>query len=199
MSLRVVTPPVEDAALMTLEEAKAQLRVDHDDDDDLIQALIDAALDAIETDVQRRYFAQTIEWVCDAWPAGRPFPLAGIDGAKGMEVTSVTYVDLEGNAQTLDPSQYWVRPIGETIKIVPRWFIWWPLIGDGAERVVVQFTVPDGVIRKGVQHAAKLLVSHWYAHPDAVVGVENRDSSTEMPLGVESLLWRERWDVPEAC
>jgi uncharacterized phiE125 gp8 family phage protein len=198
VSLRVVTPPAEDAALLTQEEAKAQLRVEHDDDDDLIDALIGAALDAIETDVQRRYFAQTLEWVCDGWPAGQAFPIAGIDGAAGMVVESVTYVDLQGDAQVLDPSQYWVRPAGETIKVVPRWFVWWPLLGDGAERVVIRFTVPDGVVRKGVKHAAKLLVSHWYAHPDAVVGVENRDSSTELPLGVESLLWRERWTAP-AC
>ena len=27
-------------------------------------------------------------------------------------------------------------------------------------------------------------MSHWYNHPDAVVGVDNRDSSTEMPLSV---------------
>jgi uncharacterized phiE125 gp8 family phage protein len=199
VSLRVVTPPDPDALVISLEEAKAQLRVDHDDDDIAIESLIGAALDAIETDVQRRYFTQTLEWVCDTWPAGKPFPIAGINGGAGMTVESVTYVDLEGNDQVLDPSQYWVRPIGETIKIVPRWFVFWPLLGDGAERVVVRFTVPDGTLRKGVQHAAKLLVSHWYAHPDAVVGVENRDSSAEMPLGVESLLWRERWEVPDYC
>jgi uncharacterized phiE125 gp8 family phage protein len=199
MPLRVVTPPAEDSALITLAEAKSQLEVVHDRKDLAIQALIDASLDAIETDVQRRYFAQTLEWVCNTWPAGKPFPIAGIDGAQGMAVESVTYVDLEGNSQVLDPSQYWVRPVGETIKIVPRWYVWWPLLGDGAERVVVRFTVPDGTVRKGVKHAAKMLVAHWYFHTEAVVGVENRDSSAELPLGVESLLWRERWEVPPVC
>jgi uncharacterized phiE125 gp8 family phage protein len=200
MALRVVTPPAEDAALISLEEAKAQLEVVHTRKDVAIQGLIDAALDAIETDVQRRYFAQTLEWVCDTWPLGKPFPIAGANhGGQGMAVESITYVDLEGNSQVLDPSQYWVRPTGETIKIVPRWFVFLPLLGDGAERVVVRFTVPDGALRKGVKHAAKLLVAHWYFHPEAVVGVENRDSSAELPLGVNSLLWRERWEAPADC
>ena len=138
------------------------------------------------------------ESTCDTWPAGRPIPVTSADGAAGLSIVSVTYVDLEGNTQPLDESQYWARPIGETLKLVPRWFVWWPLLGDGAERVVVRFEIADATtIRKGVKHAAKLLVSHWYAHPDAVVGVENRDSSAEMPLGVESLLWGERWEVPD--
>jgi uncharacterized phiE125 gp8 family phage protein len=199
MSLRVVTPPADGASLLTLAEAKAHLRVDFTRHDDLIQSYIDAALETIETAAQRRYFAQTLEWVCDTWPAGLPFPIAGIDGAQRMAVESVTYTDINGDAQVLPPDQYWGRPIGETLKLVPRWFVWWPVLGDGAERVVIRFTVPDGTIRKGVKQAAKLLVSHWYAHPDAVVGVENRDSSAEMPLGVESLLWRERWEVPTDC
>jgi hypothetical protein len=110
VALRVVTPAAEEAALLSLEEARAQLRVDFDDQDLLIQGLIDAALDTIETDVHRRYFAQSLEWVCDTWPAGKPFPIAGGDGSFGMTVDSVTYIDLDGNAQVLDPSQYWVRP-----------------------------------------------------------------------------------------
>jgi uncharacterized phiE125 gp8 family phage protein len=119
MSLRVATPPAEGAALLTLAEAKAHLRVDFARHDDLIQGYIDAALETIETAAQRRYFAQTLEWVCDTWPAGLPFPIAGIDGARGMAIESVTYTDLNGDAQPLDPSQYWARPIGETIKLVP--------------------------------------------------------------------------------
>jgi uncharacterized phiE125 gp8 family phage protein len=201
MTLRVVVKP-SSPNLISLDEAKAQLRLqDVDDDDALITRLIGVASRTVETHVQRRYFAQTLEWVCETWPSGKPFPIAGVNGSVGMAVESITYVDTLGEQQTLDPSQYWVRPAGETIKIVPRWFVIWPWLGDGAERVVVRFTVPDPDDRTdedsgapdGAKQAACLLVSHWHAHPDAVVGVENRDSSSEMPLGVDAALWTECW------
>ena len=33
-----------------------------------------------------------------------------------------------------------------------------------------------------------LLVGHWYEHREAVVGVDARDSSTPLPLGVDRIL-----------
>jgi hypothetical protein len=76
MPLRVVTPPAEDAALITLDGGEGAAGGGPRPQGPGHPGLIDAALDAIETDVQRRYFAQTLEWVCDTWPAGKPFPIA---------------------------------------------------------------------------------------------------------------------------
>jgi hypothetical protein len=36
--------------------------------------------------------------------------------------------------------------------------------------------------------AMLFMVSHFYEYRDAVVGVDNRDSSVELPLGVEALI-----------
>ena len=44
-------------------------------------------------------------------------------------------------------------------------------------------TIPDDL-----KAAVKLLIGHWYEHREAVVGVEARDSSTPLPLGVDLIL-----------
>ena len=199
MALRVVSPPEPAegesvAGLITLAQAKAQCRVDADDDDDLLSALILAASGLVEANVQRRYLPQTLAWVLQAWGAHMVLPVAPGGDCTGVTITDVTYVDENGTQQTLDPSIYWARPHGDTLKVVLQWYQIWPWLGDGPERVVVNFQINQkSAPTPAAQHACRLLVSHWYNNPDAVVGVDNRDSSTPMPLGVEALLSPERW------
>ena len=193
MALTVVTPPK--GTLLTLDEAKAQLRVDFDEQDDLINALCLTADEVIQGMTQRRYLPQSLKWVLPSWSRRMLLPVTGVGGYGSLNVNGIDYVDLNGAAQTLDPSQYWARPAGQTLHIIPRWYVIWPWLGDGAERVAIRFSIagaPNGV-PAAVKHAAKMLVSHWFNNPDAVVGVDNRDSSTPIPLGVEQLLSGERW------
>jgi hypothetical protein len=90
---------------------------------------------------------------------------------------------------------YWVRPAGATVAVKRQWFAVWPVLGDGAERVVIRIAISSAAddAPKGVIHAMKLLIAHWFAHREAVVGVENRDSSAPLPFGVEELVSSERW------
>ena len=193
MSLRVVTPAT--GLIMSLDDAKAHLRVTWNDEDDLIQSLIKTAQSVVENWTQRRYMAQTLEWVTDAWSDPMVLPVAPGAGSTAASIVSVTYATSDGSSQILSPTLYWDRPAGETRALVRRWFQMYPWLGDAAERVVIRFsitgdatTVPPGAI-----HAMKLLISHFRENREAVVGVDNRDSSTPLPLGVEMLLMPERW------
>lgn len=194
-ALRVVTPPAEGALLISLEDAKTHLRVDFDDHDQLITSLIQAAGDLVDDMTQRRYFSQTLEWILDRWRGDLVLPIAANGGFANIAVTAVNYYDLSGTAQVLDPTMYWLRPHGATLKLIPRWYVIWPWLGDAAARVSVEIAISvDAVAIPGqVQHAARLLVSHWYNNLDAVVGVDNRDSSGPLPFGVEQLLVGQRW------
>ncbi|HEY3694069.1 head-tail connector protein [Phenylobacterium sp.] len=194
MSVRVITPPTE--TVTAVDEAKLHLRIDASDEDDLVDALTWAAQGQIEATTQRRYCAQVLEWVRDCWGDQMVLPVApGTDCSK-ITVVSVKYVDTTGALQTLDPNLYWVRPHGPTLAVVRRWFTIWPWLGDGAERVVIRFSIAStaGDAPFTVKAAAKLLIGHFYAHREAVVGVDNRDSSAPLPIGVEQLLNAERWD-----
>ncbi len=194
MTVRVVSPPA--GGLISLVDAKAHLRVDTDDEDDLISAVILAAGDLIEQDVQRRFLAQQLEWVLHDWAHGLRLPIAGATNAAGvLAIGQVRYAALDGSTQILDPSLYWDRPSGETRELHRRWGVIWPLLGDAAERLVITMVVTGDptTVPARAQHACKLLVSHLYANREAVVGVEARDSSTPLPFGVEQLLSPLRW------
>jgi uncharacterized phiE125 gp8 family phage protein len=195
MALRVITPPLA-PGLITLDQAKAQLRVIDDLDDTEIGDLIRAASDLVEDYVERRYLAQTLEWTLERWHDAMVLPIAGPLGWDQLTINSITYGALDGTTQTLDPLIYWIRPAGPTVKIVKRWFVIWPWLGDAAERVIINFSVAGTIatVPSRVQHATKLLLSHMFQNRDAVVGVDGRDSSTELPLGVVNLLYSEMWD-----
>ena len=192
MALVVVTKP--DGGLISLDQARAQCRIDTTDDDELLIGYILAATRVIENDVQRRYLPQQLNWIREHWRHHMPLPVAAGGDSSQLAINQISYVDLDGDTQLLDPSLWWSRPDGETLTVVRRWFAVWPLLGDGAQRVVINFSVlpTSGPSDLAVQ-ACRLLVSHYYENRDAVVGVNNRDSSTPVPFGVEALLTSERW------
>lgn len=197
MALRVITPP-QPPGLITLDQGKAQLRVLDGEEDTEIQGMILAASQLVESYVSRKYIAQELEWTLERWHDPMVLPIAPYAGWDQVTINSITYGALDGTTQTLDPEIYWVRPAGPTVKIVKRWFVIWPFLGDAAQRVVINFSVGGDVttVPWSAQHATKLLLSHFYQNRDAVVGVDGRDSSTELPLGVKSLLTDEMWDQP---
>jgi uncharacterized phiE125 gp8 family phage protein len=203
--------------LLSLDEAKAQCRVLHSDDDVLIEALIDAAtqrFDGPSGILGRALVEQTWTLYLDHfhvhWRRGfrlwshplmvprHRWRTIELPLPQLISVASIGYVDCNGDNQTVDPSTYAVLD-GERaeISLLPGQL--WPQTAIQPRAVSISFTCGYGAaaadVPAPIRHAAKLLVSHYYEHRDAVVGVENRDSSTEMPLGVAALiapyrLWR---------
>lgn len=195
MAVRVITPPT--GLIVPLDEVKRHLRVTWSDEDMQITAFILAAWQFVENFVQRRYFAQTLEYVRDSWCDAITLPLAPTgEGGVNASIVSVSYVAADGTTQVLPASTYWDRPDGQTRAFVRRWYSVLPWLGDGAERVVIRFSFLGDVstVPPLVTAAVKLLVAHWYVNREAVVGVENRDSSTELPIGFRDLLISERWN-----
>ena len=193
MAVRIITPA--SGSLVSLSDMKLHLRVSWTDEDAYINALILAAQALVENWTQRRYLAQTLEQVLDHWNDPMVLPVAPGLGSTGASIVSVVYTASDGSTQTLDPSYYWDRPHGETRAVVRRWFVMYPWLGDGAERVVIRFTISGAYtdVPPAIQHGIKLLVSHWREHREAVSGVDGRDSAAPLPLGVRELLTAERW------
>lgn len=71
-SISIKTSPT--AEPITVSEAKAWLRVDHDDEDDLISGLITAARMQIEEWTSRALLTQTIVWTMSEATMGTPSP-----------------------------------------------------------------------------------------------------------------------------
>lgn len=95
MLTRLVTPPAEEP--VTLAEAKAHLRLEHDLDDSYVSTLITAARQYVEEYLWRAVLTQTWELVMDGFPVGVDW----IELPKGelQDVDSVDYLDSEGVAQ----------------------------------------------------------------------------------------------------
>lgn len=121
-----------------------------------------------------------------------------------QSIDSITYLDLGYNENTLpgggDPAtgaggQYVYDLDANPVHIRRAFGVVWPLLGIIPGAVKVTFTCgiaatpatwPDRY--RDIRQFIKLMVSHYYNHRDAVVGVEGRDSSTPLPLGVDAIL-----------
>ena len=164
MTLRVITPPAIEP--VSLETAKAFLRVDGTTEDALITLLIKAAREKGEQLARRAFITQTLEISLDTWPdkcemdVPRP-PLRSI--------TSVKYIDFDDLEHTVEPSTYYVVSQYEPAELVIKTLPGEALRREGA--ITIRFIAGYGDaaadVPERIKSAIQSLVAHWY---------ENRES-----------------------
>jgi uncharacterized phiE125 gp8 family phage protein len=162
---------------VSLAEAKAHLRIDADDEDDLIGALTVAARVAVETEIRRVMIEQSWRAIVETWPAaGTELPVQ-----PALSVDAVRAVDAEGVATTLDPEDYAFEVADGSVKLLD------PAIG--AISYEIDFTAGYGAagadVPQPLKQAIFLLVAHWYEHRSAVTDSEGAAAT---PLGVRELV-----------
>ncbi len=191
---RVTAPQGSPLALADL---KRHLRVDYTDDDALIEGYARAALAQIEGPRGAGICLLTQQWrlSLDGLPCRggwRREPSIEIPMGPVVSIDGVTYLDTSGDLQTLDPALYVYDLDARPVRIVRAFQQSWPACQPQPGSVKVTFTAGFGDKPGNVPHdlkvAAMLLVGHWYEHREAVVGVDARDSSTPLPLGVDRIL-----------
>lgn len=186
MSVVVITPPGE--PVVSIEDAKAHLRVDFDDDNDYIEGLVAAAtgmLDGPAGWLGRALVTQTLEWRGDDFgncDIRLPFPPIA-------EVLSVAYDDESGAEQTIPDTDY--RLVGQPNmpRLALAYGASWPPVRWQSESVRVQYDAGYGSaedVPAPIKQAILLMVGHWYANREAVtIG----QIATEVPLAARSLLF----------
>lgn len=204
MTLVRITPPAQTP--VSLAEAKAHLRVEHDADNDLITGLIEAAtehLDGPNGVLGRALVRQAYElrldgrwWVRQSWYMNSPYwrwdghgfgwairlPLPPL-----ISVDEIRYIDANGQEQVYPAANYTVVGAGAMFggsitnssrAVAP--------VAAGGEAMRVRFTAGYEEVPKPIKQAIKLLVGHWYMSREAVtLAQENRQV---LPIGVQSLL-----------
>lgn len=170
--------------MITIEQAKAHLRVEHSDEDPLIDSLIASAFRYIENRTgqvfdQRPGMVQLI----DSLPAGG----AGLElqWTPVRSVSEVSYVNNAGARETLPGTAVELDPRGVYPLLFPAGTGSWP--EHRPQRASVQITVNAGYesLPADVRAAALLVVGHLYEHRESVVV---GTGATELPMGVEMLL-----------
>lgn len=101
-TLRRTTSP--QGLAVSLEAAKNHLRVAGSSQDDLITNLIKAVTEQLERDIERCIITAGWSQSQDCFPSKGQSVVLNM--SKATTITSVTYVDSDGNSQTLDPAQY---------------------------------------------------------------------------------------------
>jgi uncharacterized phiE125 gp8 family phage protein len=185
MPVVVITPP--QFALVSLEEAKAHLRVEHDDDNDYIEALVETATNTIDGPagwLGRALITQTLEWRGDEFGScdiRLPYPPIAA-------IVSVKYDDSDGVEQTVSSADY--RLVGQSSlpRLALTYGSTWPATRWQNEAVRVRYTAGYGDasddVPAPIRHAVLLMVSELY---------ENREPTTdrprtELPFAVAALL-----------
>lgn len=174
MLLKRTTPPEDEP--VTLDEAKAQLRILHANEDALIQRLIVAVRKHVEDRTGRAFAAQ-------GWTLWLPrFPVSGIIELPRpplVSVEEIKYTDTDGVEQTLSADAYRVYPEGLKGWVQLRANQSWPGTAEDAKAVEIAYTAgygeDDADAVEPAKHAMLLLVEHLY---------HNRGETVEGPIAV---------------
>lgn len=163
-------------APVSVDEAKAHLRIDFDDDDALISDLIEVVIDALESELRRAIVDQTWLLKLSAFPHHEiELPLPPL-----LAVESVSYFDSDNVLQILDPSLYEVIGVGARMaqgSIRPVTGQTWPAVYRRAEPVSVQFRAgyltadspPVENVPKDLKQLIKLNVADFYQNRESMV------------------------------
>ena len=197
MALTLITAPTVEPISLSL--AKAQLRVSHSNDDDLIEFYIRAAreyCDGPSGFLGRALVTQTWRLTLDEFPDNEiKIPLPPL-----QSVSSVVYDDSAGNEQTIDQDSYFVDSASEPGWIVP--VDTWPTPLESINVVRIDFVAgyaPDNSgspidytanIPANVRQAMMLLIGNWMEHREANI----TDTINQIPFGVDILLRRHKID-----
>ncbi|KSV79572.1 hypothetical protein N185_00150 [Sinorhizobium sp. GW3] len=150
----MITPATSEP--VTAEEAKRRLHITFDDDDADIDLMIKSARDHAEKYCNVRFSSQTVEMKCDGFCDFVRLPEAPV-----ASVTSIAYVDTDGNDQTLADTVYELRNDGLEVAIVTKYGQQWPAIRSGS-RIVVTAVVGYSAAPAAVKHAILLNIADAY-------------------------------------
>jgi uncharacterized phiE125 gp8 family phage protein len=194
MALSLVTPPADVA--VTLADAKAQCRIDADqhDEDGLVDGLIQAATQHVESFTHRALITQTWDETFDGFPCGYDGEI-WLSKPPVSAVSSLSYIDSAGATQVWASSNYTKDlpsgPWARRARIVAAYSIPFPVTRGVINAVTVRFVCGYGAdgsyVPAPITHAMKLLIAHWYLNREAV-SVGNF-LPTVYPQAVDALLW----------
>lgn len=169
--------PFDGDGILPLSQAKLQLHVLHNDEDDLIAAMRDAAIDWVEgytaTGLSRR------GWV---WQAAGFTPELRLAMSPVVSIESIAYLGTGGAALALTAPDW--RIVGNSVLAAAGRY--WPYALAGAGAVTVSFTAghADAAAEAPALIAAvQMLLAHLYRNREAVLS----GPSFEVPFGVRAL------------
>jgi len=174
MGLTLLAPPTSEA--VSLDEAKAQLRVSATSEDAYIGTLISAASRWVERYTSRSLSERQWLLTLDAFADAIELPMGPV-----ISIDAVEYANTSGSTVTLDAENYTLDSASEPQWLVRNTGFAWPALLDAVNTVSITYTAgPEELPAQyaDLKMAILLLVGHFYQH---------RDESAPIPEAVEYL------------
>lgn len=170
--------PLDGDAVLSLEDAKAFLRVDGEDENEVVGALRDAAVDWVERYTAKGLTRRAWVWTGAGFDTAMRLPFGPVAG-----VSAISYRDAAGAIVALDPADWLVA--GGAVQRAGGYC--WPVMRRAPGAVSVTFTAGyEDAARDApaLVSAVKLLLGNLYSNRSAVVV---GTISSELPFAVTAL------------
>lgn len=161
--LELTSPPAE--VPVSLAEAKAYLRLDASDEDDLLTSLVQAATDRLERRdgiLGRPLVTQTWSLVYPVAPIG---DLLELPMPEVQSVSSITYYDTDNASQTFSSSDYRLVSVADYSAIELVQGSSWPSVYTREDAMTVSVVAGYGAasaVPEPIKVAIKMLAAHWF-------------------------------------
>lgn len=165
----LITAPT--AKPVSVAEAKAHLRVDVSDEDTYIGTLIDAAsahLDGWTGQLGQAICEQTWRDQWDDFSSVMRLNLYPV-----QSVSSVKYIDTNGDEQTIDAANYYLMKLDGTWFVVFKFNYTFPALSVmDRPAVTIEYVAGYDTVPAAICHAIKLIVGAWYENrEETIIGV----------------------------
>lgn len=173
-------PQAEPVSLVAM---KTHLRVDHSDEDDLIDLLISAARQHVERETGRSLISQVWRVDLASFP---PWPILLAHGPV-IEVSGITYFDAAGASADLPDDDWLFDQTGDVPKVTLIPGAVSPSTSKRPDAVSVTYEAGYGTaadVPADFKVAILLLAGHWHANREAAA---NGDFRT-IPMAAQSVI-----------
>ena len=178
-SILLTAPAIEP---LSLAEAKAYLRVEYSDDDEVIGALIAGSRIHVEAQTRRALITQSWRISADAWPDDGWLTILP---APMQTLTAARVYDLENAVYAVDTGAF-VLDRGASAFVFAPWAL--PAPGRLAAGIELDVTVGYGDaavdVPEALRQAIRMLVAHWYENRGLVAA----GTTTVLPSTVAALI-----------
>jgi uncharacterized phiE125 gp8 family phage protein len=147
---------------VTLDDAKAFLKVDTADDDDVIAALIAGARIHVEAQTRRALITQSWRLIRDTWPYGGRVPALPVPL---RQLTAARIYRADGSTQSIDPASFIVETAAAPAVLS---FANGATPAPGRVAAGIELDIVAGYgdsaadVPADLRQAIRLLVAHWY-------------------------------------
>ena len=181
---RIDAPAVDP---ISLNECKAQMRVEFSEDDVIIKRLIAVAIAYVDVRGVLGKAMITQKWA--QWLPSNPAQQVHLRLTPVQSVTAVKYYDINGVLQADTLSNYKVVGLSDHSVIQPKSGFTWPTTEQRDDAIKIEYEIGYGNaatdVPQNVRHALMMLVAHYYEHREnELVGT----ISKTLPYGFDDLL-----------